>query len=210
MGPKKIIRNAQVEGASLSDSNDGGFAAHGRPDFQGGLPQEQVVASFDEVGVIFGVAAREVPVDWLISMHAVQGGRTVIERSFANALEIVEATPGGVGTFGYEDRVIADELRSIVNGTDPRGGTFFDQAIRVGAKLSRRVIERGDYRPEDKVEDRDNSLLKENDVIVGDNGARLQILAATPRGAYVELETAFGPMYVDADGSQRVIPTKTP
>jgi hypothetical protein len=164
------------------------------------------VQRWEAIGEAVSHAGAYIPTDWVISRLGDAGGKKAVTDAFESAHIAARAvlTSRGISEndLGYDDKMMFEELRAIAKGVDPRGGSFKDQAIGASARFNRSLLNRGDRRPAQGVRDTDNSALVKGDVIIGDGFARLEVLDVRPAGAYIEVETVFGPIYLDAEGSQ--------
>jgi hypothetical protein len=161
---------------------------------------------WEAIGEAAVSAGAHIPTDWVFSRVGQPGGKKAVTDAFESAAIEMRAALRlrglTISDLGYHDAVAYDDIQSISNGVDPRGGTFKDQAIGASARFSRSLLDRGSRRPRQGVRDTDNSALVKGDVIIGDGFARLEVLDVRVDGAYIEVETAFGPIYLDAEGSQ--------
>lgn len=79
----------------------------------------------------YAKAAQALPMAWLT--QAEFPAKPLVKDSFQAALEeLPEAA-------GYQDNLVRSALQAIVDGVDPRGGSFQTQAIHAAAQLHDRV-----------------------------------------------------------------------
>ena len=76
-------------------------------------------------------AAQVLPMSWLT--QAEFPARRLVKDSFQAALDELPAPAG------YQDNLVRSALQTIVDGTDPRGGLFEQQAIYAAAQLHDRL-----------------------------------------------------------------------
>lgn len=80
----------------------------------------------------YAKAAQTLPMAWLT--QAEFPSKTLVKNSFRDALaKLPEAE-------AYEDNLVRSALKAVVDGVDPRGGTFKAQAIHAAARLHDRVV----------------------------------------------------------------------
>lgn len=79
----------------------------------------------------YAKAAQHLNMAWLT--QAEFPAKTLVKSSFKDALDELPELDG------YQDNLVRSALQSIVDGTDPRGGTFKAQAIYAAAQLHDRV-----------------------------------------------------------------------
>jgi hypothetical protein len=92
-------------------------------------------------------AYSEIPVRWLVGSNGL--GKTRIQQGFdeaATSLRAIFTDPQfDEENLDFKDREIIDVIRGITTGTDPRGGTFKEQATYASALLADWLIKRDDY-----------------------------------------------------------------
>lgn len=79
----------------------------------------------------YAKAAQALPMAWLT--QAEFPATPLVKSSFQDALD--ELPTAG----GYQDNLVRSALQAIVDGVDPRGGTFQAQAIHAAAQLHDRL-----------------------------------------------------------------------
>lgn len=79
----------------------------------------------------YAKAAQHLPMSWLAQSEF--PAKTLVKDSFRDA---IAELPGATT---YEDNLVRSALEAVVDGTDPRGGTFKAQAIYAAAQLHDRV-----------------------------------------------------------------------
>lgn len=79
----------------------------------------------------YAKAAQHLPMTWLTQSEF--PAKDLVKSSFREALGELPASNL------YQDSLVRSALEAVVNGTDPRGGTFKAQAIHAAAKLHDRV-----------------------------------------------------------------------
>lgn len=79
----------------------------------------------------YAKAAQALPMAWLT--QAEFPAKPLVKSSFQDALD--ELPEAG----GYQDNLVRSALQTVVDGVDPRGGTFQAQAIHAAAQLHDRV-----------------------------------------------------------------------
>jgi hypothetical protein len=79
----------------------------------------------------YAKAAQHLPMAWLT--QAEFPARSLVKDSFREALEELPESDS------YQDGLVRSALQSIVDGVDPRGGSFQAQAVYAAAQLHDRV-----------------------------------------------------------------------
>ncbi|MCU6479007.1 hypothetical protein [Arthrobacter sp. A2-55] len=93
------------------------------------------MAVLSPVTVALARAAQEVPMAWLTQSRF--PGRKPVVSAFRTAIELL---PAPASTEHFALRQLRHDLQDIVDGPDPRGGTFKAQAIHVAGKLHDQAI----------------------------------------------------------------------
>lgn len=120
-------------------ATDGQFATKAGATAEVSLNAESKAERRKRIGQVFRDVHSEIPVGWVVS-RSDRAGQATVRASFRQVAEMTDHLD--LDELDFADREAIRRVRDISTGTDPRGGSFHEQATAAAAAFADYLVDR--------------------------------------------------------------------